>query len=149
VTLTVIAGEDPLDPATADSASKAQPGPYTRYLKPGALKGKRFAVPAFILDGETPAFQGVCPNATPEQFAKAMNDARTPLKPETRAAFMKSVEEIRAAGATVLIDDQISPPASLLPPPTSARSLTFARALKHFSPALARQNIIQRTSTSN
>jgi Asp-tRNA(Asn)/Glu-tRNA(Gln) amidotransferase A subunit family amidase len=109
VTLTVIAGEDPLDPATADSASKAQPGPYTRYLKPGALKGKRFAVPAFILDGETPAFQGVCPNATPEQFAKAMNDARTPLKPETRAAFMKSVEEIRAAGATVLIDDQILP----------------------------------------
>ena len=109
VALTVIAGEDPLDPATADSASKAQPGPYTRYLKPGALKGKRFAVPAFILDGETPAFQGVCPNATPEQFAKAMNDARTPLKPETRAAFMKSVEEIRAAGATVLIDDQILP----------------------------------------
>jgi Asp-tRNA(Asn)/Glu-tRNA(Gln) amidotransferase A subunit family amidase len=109
VALTVIAGEDPLDPATADSASKAQPGPYTRYLKPGALKGKRFAVPAFILDGEAPAFQGVCPNATPEQFAKAMNDARTPLKPETRAAFMKSVEEIRAAGATVLIDDQILP----------------------------------------
>jgi amidase len=107
--LTVMAGEDPLDPATAGSQSKAQPGPYTQYLKPGALKGRRFAVPAFILDGETPPFQGVCPNATPEQFAKAIKDSRTPLKPETRAAFMRAVEEIRAAGATVLIDPQILP----------------------------------------
>src|ERR1700691_3794576 len=49
VALTVMAGEDPLDPATAGSQSKAQPGPYTRYLRPGALQGKRFAVPAFIL----------------------------------------------------------------------------------------------------
>jgi Asp-tRNA(Asn)/Glu-tRNA(Gln) amidotransferase A subunit family amidase len=107
--LTVMAGEDPLDPATAGSQSKAQPGPYTRYLKPGALKGKRFAVPAFVLDGEAPVFQGVCPNATPEQFAKAVQDSSTPLKPETRAAFMSAVEEIRAAGATVLIDPEILP----------------------------------------
>lgn len=107
--LTVMAGEDPLDPATAGSQSKAQPGPYTRYLKTGVLKGKRFAVPAFILDGETPVFQGVCSNATPEQFAKAVKDAGIPLKPETRAAFMRAVEEIRAAGATVLIDPQILP----------------------------------------
>ncbi|MGA2046174.1 MAG: amidase [Terracidiphilus sp.] len=107
--LTVMAGEDPLDPVTAGSQSKAQPGPYTRYLKPGALKGKRFAVPAFILDGDTPAFQGVCPNATPEQFAKAVEDSTTPLKLETRAAFMRAVDEIRAAGASVLIDPQILP----------------------------------------
>jgi amidase len=107
--LTVMVGEDPLDPATAGSEGKAQPGPYTQYLKPGGLKGKRFAVPAFILDGETPAFQGVCPNATPEQFDKAVKESKTPLKPETRAAFMKAVEEIRAAGATVLIDSQILP----------------------------------------
>jgi Asp-tRNA(Asn)/Glu-tRNA(Gln) amidotransferase A subunit family amidase len=110
VALTVMAGEDPLDPVTAGSESKAQPGPYTRYLKPGALKGKRFAVPAFILDGATPVFQGGCPNnATPEQFAKAAKDATTPLKPETRDAFMRAVEEIRAAGATVLIDPAILP----------------------------------------
>jgi len=107
--LTVMAGEDPLDPVTAGSQSRAQPGPYTQYLKPGALKGKRFAVPAFILDGETPVFQGVCPNATPEQFAKAVKISSTPLKPETRAAFMKALEEIRAAGAAVLIDPQILP----------------------------------------
>jgi Asp-tRNA(Asn)/Glu-tRNA(Gln) amidotransferase A subunit family amidase len=107
--LTVMAGEDPLDPATAGSPGKAQPGPYTQYLKPGALKGKRFAVPAFILDGDTPVFQGVCPNATPAQFAKAQEESRTPLQAETRAAFFKAVEELRAAGATVLIDREIMP----------------------------------------
>ena len=107
--LTVLAGEDPLDPATLGSQAKAQPGPYTQYLKPGALQGKRFAVPAFILNGETPPFQGVCASATPEQFKKAVKDADTPLKPETRAAFLRAVEELRAAGATVLIDPQILP----------------------------------------
>jgi amidase len=109
IALTVMVGEDPMDAATAGSAQKAETGPYTRYLKAGALKGKRFAVPAFILDGDTPVFQGVCPNATPAEFEKATHDARTPLKPETRAAFMKAVEELRAAGATVLIDDAILP----------------------------------------
>ena len=109
ITLTVMAGEDPLDPATIGSQAKAQPGPYTNYLKAGALKGKRFAVPAFILSGATPVFQGVCPNATPEQFNKALKESELPLKPETRAAFMSAVEEIRAAGATVLIDPTILP----------------------------------------
>ena len=109
IALTVMAGQDPLDPATADSPSKAQPGPYTQYLKPGALKGKRFAVPAFILDGDSPAFQGVCPNATPEQLAQSRKDSFLPPKPETRAMFMKAVEELRAAGATVLIDPTVLP----------------------------------------
>ncbi len=109
VALTVMAGEDAGDAATAGSAAKAQPGPYTQYLKAGSLKGKRFAVPAFILDGATPVFQGVCPNATPEQFAKAYKESELPLKPETRAAFLKAVEEFRAAGATVLIDPAILP----------------------------------------
>ena len=109
IALTVMSGEDALDPVTLGSAAKAQPGPYTRYLKPGALKGKRFAVPAFILDGDSSVFQGVCPNATSAQRAKAKEDAKTPLKPETGKAFMQAVEELRAAGATVLIDPQILP----------------------------------------
>ena len=109
VALTVMAGEDPLDPATADSPSKAQPGPYTRYLRPGSLKGKRFAVPAFVLDGDSPPFQGVCPNATPEQVAAARKDAFLPPRPETRAMFLKAVDELRAAGATVLIEPDILP----------------------------------------
>ncbi len=109
IALTVMAGEDPLDPATIGSAAKAQPGPYTTYLKPGSLKGKRFAVPAFILDGNNTVFQGVCPNATPEQFARAVKDSRLPLQPETRTAFLKAVDELRAAGATILIDPAILP----------------------------------------
>jgi amidase len=109
IALTVMTGEDVLDPVTIGSAAKAQPGPYTRYLKAGVLKGKRFGVPAFILDGDAPVFQGVCPNATPAQFAKAKEDAKILLKPETRAAFLKAVEELRAAGATVVIDPQILP----------------------------------------
>ncbi|MBS1805202.1 MAG: amidase [Acidobacteria bacterium] len=109
VALTVMAGEDPLDAATTGSQSKAQAGPYTQYLKAGSLKGKRFGVPAFILDGGNTPFQGACPNATAEQIAQAKKDAFLPLKPETRAMFMKAVEEIRAAGATVLIQPDILP----------------------------------------
>ena len=109
IALTVMAGEDPLDPVTSGSRTKAQPGPYTQYLKPGALKGKRFAVPAFILDGDNTPFQGVCPNATPDQLAAAKKDTYLPPKPETRAMFMKAVEELRAAGATVLIDPDSLP----------------------------------------
>jgi len=109
IALTVMAGEDPLDPATSGSAGEAQPSPYTSYLKPGSLKGKRFGVPAFILDGANPAFQGVCPGAPPEAFAKAMTDNRVALRPETRAAFLRAVEELRSAGATVLIDPNILP----------------------------------------
>jgi amidase len=109
IALTVMAGEDPLDPVTADSKSKAQPGPYTQYLKPGSLKGKRFAVPAFILDGDSPPFQGVCPTATPEQVQQAKKNSFLPPRPETRTILMKAIEELRAAGATVLIDPAILP----------------------------------------
>ena len=49
IALSVMAGEDPLDFRTAGSSEKAQPGPYTQYLRPEALRGKRFGVPAFIL----------------------------------------------------------------------------------------------------
>jgi Asp-tRNA(Asn)/Glu-tRNA(Gln) amidotransferase A subunit family amidase len=109
VALTVMAGEDPLDPATEGSQTKAQAGPYTQYLKPGSLKGKRFGVPAFIMDGDSPGFQGACPGLTPDQIAQIKKDSFLPLKPETRAMFMKAVDELRAAGATVLIEHDILP----------------------------------------
>jgi amidase len=92
--LTVMAGEDPADFRTKGSAASAQPGPYTQYLKKDALKGKRFGVPAFIVMSQP---------ATP--------NARNALQPETRAIFMKAVEELRAAGATVVFDDAILPAA--------------------------------------
>src|SRR6202789_376891 len=109
IALGVMAGEDPLDPRTVGSADKAETGPYLKYLKADALKGKRFGVPAFILDGAGIPFQGIEASASPSDAAAQRDAARLPLQPETRAAFMKAIEGLRAAGATVVIDDSILP----------------------------------------
>jgi len=109
IALSVMAGEDPLDPVTAHSAAKAEPGPYTQYLKLDALKGKRFGVPSFILKGTGIPFRGT-PAAVPDSAAaKQAAEQANPLDPRTRAAFLKAVDELRAAGATVLVDDSILP----------------------------------------
>jgi amidase len=109
IALTVMAGQDPLDPRTADSSAATQRAPYEPYLKAGALKGKRFGVPAFVLAGEGVAFHGI-PMSVPEAAAeKIRNDAKTPLRPETREMFMKAVATLRSAGAEVVIDDGILP----------------------------------------
>src|ERR1700733_5785486 len=109
IALSVMAGSDPLDPPTRDSATKAQAGPYTQYLKADALRGKRFGVPAFILDGVGPPFHGV-PAAVPEVLAaKQAADQNNALDPATRAAFLKALEELRAAGATLVMDDSVLP----------------------------------------
>jgi Asp-tRNA(Asn)/Glu-tRNA(Gln) amidotransferase A subunit family amidase len=97
IALGVMAGEDPKDFRTKGSAADAQPGPYTNYLKPGALSGKRFGVPAFMM---TPARPSDLPRVA---------GTGTPLQPETRDMFMKAVEALRAAGATVVFDDSILP----------------------------------------
>ncbi len=107
--LSVMAGEDPADPRTAGSAAKAQPGPYTQYLRPNALRGKRFGVPAFILAGAGIPFQGVAPGVAAASAAEQRAAARLPLQPETRVAFLRALEGLRAAGATVVIDDAILP----------------------------------------
>jgi Asp-tRNA(Asn)/Glu-tRNA(Gln) amidotransferase A subunit family amidase len=100
---------DSLDPRTAESATKAQPGPYTQYLKPGSLKGKRFGVPAFILHGTDVPFQGIAA-IVPETLAEAEERrTATPLQPATREAFLKSLEGLRAAGAEIVFDDSILP----------------------------------------
>jgi amidase len=99
IALDVMAGEEPL----------AQPGPYTAYLKTDALKGKRFGVPAFILEGAGIPFQGVPASESPSMLAADRAAANVPLRPETRAAFMKALEGLRAAGATVVFDDSILP----------------------------------------
>jgi len=90
IALNVMAGEDPADFRTKGSASAAQPGPYTRYLNKDALKGKRLGVPAFIVMNQAPSGRGA-------------------LQPETRAAFIKAIEGLRAAGATVVFDDALLP----------------------------------------
>jgi amidase len=109
IALCVMAGEDPLDPRTTGSAAKAQPGPYTQYLKADALKGKRFGVPAFILQGAGIPFQGMPASESVKEVTEDTAAARLPLRPETREAFMKAIEGLRAAGATVIFDDSILP----------------------------------------
>lgn len=99
IALEVMQAEAPLDPWTKGSSAKAEQGPYTKYLNPGALKGKRFAVPWFILEGSPSVYRGQ-PDAPPFDGG---------VVPETRAAFMKAIDQMRAAGATVIIDKQILP----------------------------------------
>ncbi|CAN5314485.1 hypothetical protein BH09PSE2_BH09PSE2_18580 [soil metagenome] len=111
IALTVMAGEDPLDPATARSAVKAQGKDYTAYLKPGALKGRRFGVPAFVMDGTSTVFQGVCPGASEEVAAKLKAENRVALHPDTRTAFLKALDELRAAGAEIVTTSDILPDA--------------------------------------
>jgi amidase len=107
IALSVMAGEDPLDPRTGGSAARAQPGPYTRYLNTDALKGKRFGVPACVLTGAGIPFQGIPESADATEVKKQTEAARLPLRPETREAFMKALDGLRAAGATVIFDDSI------------------------------------------
>ncbi len=109
IALTVMAAPDPLDPRTAASTTNAQPGPYTQYLKTDALKGKRFAVPAFILHGANTPFQGIDASVPAAVAAEQETAARLPLEPDTRAAFLKAIDGLRAAGATVIFDDAILP----------------------------------------
>jgi Asp-tRNA(Asn)/Glu-tRNA(Gln) amidotransferase A subunit family amidase len=96
IALGVMAGEDALDFRTNGSAAHAQLGPYIPYLKSDSLKGKRFGVPAFIV-ADTP------PDAA------APNARRGNMRPETRLLFMRALDALRAAGATVVIDDSILP----------------------------------------
>jgi amidase len=109
IALSVMAGEDPLDQGTKGSNRSAQPGPYTQYLHTDALKGKRFGVPSFILKGSGIPFRGI-PAAVPENVAENYSVGKAiALQPETLKAFMRAVDELRAAGATVVFDDAILP----------------------------------------
>ena len=109
IALTVMTGEDPLDPRTVGLQGSAQPAPYQQYLEADALKGKRFGVPAFVLAGEGVPFHGI-PAGVPEAAVERLRAAaNVPLRPETRELFMKAVERLRAAGAEVVFDDSILP----------------------------------------
>jgi Asp-tRNA(Asn)/Glu-tRNA(Gln) amidotransferase A subunit family amidase len=100
IALGVMAGEDPADFRTKGSSATAEPGPYTRYLNKDTLKGKRLGVPAFMLSAAAPA-----------TAAPGTPGGQSPLQPETRAMFMKAVDELRAAGATIVFDDAVLPAA--------------------------------------
>jgi amidase len=105
--LSVMAGPDPLDPATQNAPADAERGDFTRFLKADALKGKRIGVPAFILKGSGIPFHGV-PASVPELAAEQRAaDEAVALDPRTRAVFLQAVAELKAAGATVVMDDSI------------------------------------------
>jgi Asp-tRNA(Asn)/Glu-tRNA(Gln) amidotransferase A subunit family amidase len=107
IALGVMAGEDPLDPRTIGSAAKAQPGPYLQYLRKDSLRGKRFGVPVCVFEGLGIPFQGIPASETPAEVKQDTKDAVLPLRPETREAFMKALDGLRSAGATVVFDDSI------------------------------------------
>ncbi|HEX8027979.1 MAG TPA: amidase [Vicinamibacterales bacterium] len=109
IALAVMTGDDPLDPRTRETPSTAQRPPYESRLNAGALKGKRFGVPAFVLAGEGVPFHGIPPGVEQPLFEKIRTAANTPLKADTRAMFMTAVEALRAAGAEVVFDDAILP----------------------------------------
>ncbi|MEZ2347668.1 amidase [Terriglobus sp. RCC_193] len=93
---------DPLDFRTegtgrTEGADTAQLGPYLPYLKKDALKGKRFGIPAFMLSGNTGFGVSVAPRPT------------NAMRPETRAMLMKAIDQLRAAGAEIVIDDTFMP----------------------------------------
>jgi Asp-tRNA(Asn)/Glu-tRNA(Gln) amidotransferase A subunit family amidase len=106
--LVSIAGIAPLDWLLDNT------GPIARNVTDAAIAltvmagPERFGVPAFILAGAGIPFQGICPES-PDKFAEDRRSAITPLEPETRAAFLKSLEGLRAAGAKIVFSDEILP----------------------------------------
>jgi amidase len=109
IALAVMTGEDPLDSATLGAPQAAQRPPYESRLAAGSLKGKRFGVPAFVLSGDGVPFHGI-PATVPDAVAEKVRvAANMPLRPETRAMFMKAVEALRTAGAEVVFSDSILP----------------------------------------
>jgi amidase len=122
IALAVMAGEDPLDPATAAAPVSARPG-FESASTTGGLKGKRFGVPAFVLAGDGVPFHGIpsrVPAAAAERIRKA---ADTPLHTETRALFMQAIASLRAQGADVIVDDALLPTAFAR---TASRVTTYA-----------------------
>jgi Asp-tRNA(Asn)/Glu-tRNA(Gln) amidotransferase A subunit family amidase len=107
VALSVMAGEDPLDARTGVSATKSQPPPYVQYLKADALKGKRLGVPAFVMQGAGVPFQGIAPSFAGDFAQKLRRSSVIPLRPETRDAFLRGIEGLRKAGATLVFDDAL------------------------------------------
>lgn len=109
IALAVMTGDDPLDPVTLGAPPAAQRAPYEPYLEAGALEGKRFGVPSFILAGDGVPFHGI-PATVPDAAAERVRvAANMPLRPETRAMFMKALDALRAAGAEVVLGDSILP----------------------------------------
>jgi amidase len=123
IALAVMAGEDPLDPPTTKASPAARRQALDSSAVPGVLKGRRFAVPAFVLAGDGVPFHGV-PSRVPAAAAERIRkEADTPLAAQTRALFMQAIASLRAQGAEVIVDDAILPTAFAR---TASRVATYA-----------------------
>ena len=111
IALAVMAGADSLDPVTLTAPAGARQLPEPSALANASLKGKRFGVPAFVLAGSGVPFHGI-PAAVAEPAADSIRAAANmTLRDDTRAMFMKSLDALRAAGAEIVMDDRVLPPA--------------------------------------
>ncbi|HEU4418464.1 MAG TPA: amidase, partial [Planctomycetota bacterium] len=85
IALAVMSGEDQLDARTMAVPDTAQRPPYAPYLRADALRGRRFAVPAFVLAGEGIPFRGI-PASVPAAAVEAIRAGENePLRPPTHA----------------------------------------------------------------
>ncbi|MEP6990026.1 MAG: amidase [bacterium] len=110
IALQVMAGADSLDALTLVARDSARRLPTAPSLATASLKGKRFGVPAFIMAGSGVPFHGIPAGVSDHVADSIRHSADMPLRPETRAAFMKAVDALRAAGAEVVINDSILGP---------------------------------------
>jgi amidase len=94
-----MAGEDPLDPVTQGSEREgAARALYLQYLKSDALTGQALRRTGLHPAGHRRFLSAARPAVVPEvAAAKQAADQAVALDPRTRAAFMKALEELRAA----------------------------------------------------
>ena len=105
--LGVMAGPDREDAVTTDAADHPELAGFTPYLHAASLQGKRFGIPAFILQGMGIPFHGVPAQISTDVAEQRAHDAAIPLHPATRRVFEHAVDELRALGATVVVVDEL------------------------------------------
>ncbi len=110
IALQVMAGADSLDAPTLAAPDSARRLPNAPSLSTASLKGKRFGVPAFIMAGSGVPFHGIPAGMSEHAADSVRHAADMSLRPETRAAFLKAVDALRAAGAEVIMNDSILGP---------------------------------------
>jgi Asp-tRNA(Asn)/Glu-tRNA(Gln) amidotransferase A subunit family amidase len=107
IALQVMASTDSLDPPSMAAPDSARRLPAVATLANASLTGKRFGVPAFVMAGRGVPFHGI-PYGVPDAKVDSMRRAADmPLRPETKAAFLKTLDALRAAGAELVMGDSV------------------------------------------
>lgn len=109
IALAVMSGADSLDAITLLAPATARSTAYDSSLSTGSLKGKRFGVPAFVLAGDGVPFHGIPSTASTSAFEQVRMRANLPLHADTRAMFEKAIAALRAAGAEVVMTNDVLP----------------------------------------